>query len=137
MAKEAVKKEIDDKKYTIGYLNPFVALRLKNKILKMVAPALGGIKGGSLQDAEIDIKMIVDGIVEHLDENQIEEIFKTLFSQVLCDGNRLTDEYVEVNYKGELNHLYKVVFAALEVQFGDFFDGNGALAGLKGKLPLK
>jgi hypothetical protein len=137
--REAQVKEIDGKKYTFGLLSPFVALRLKNKILKMVAPVLGGIdlsEGKNIKDANINLKAVADGIISHLDEERVEEVFKTLFTQVAHNGNTLTDDYINANYKGDLNHLYKVAFAALEVQYGDFFGESGVLAGLKGKVAM-
>ena len=130
-----VQKQIDDKEYQFGLLNPFKANKLLIKLTKILGPALGSMsKGGDVESImDMDLSEVMEGLCSRLDEDQIESIMIALFEQVLCDGDKMTQSFVETEFKGSLNTLYKVMFAALEVQFGDFFAGNGVLAGLKKK----
>ena len=130
-----VQKTIDEREYQFGLLNPFKANKLLIKLTKILGPALGSMsKGGDVKSImDMDLSEVMEGLCSRLDEDQIESIMITLFDQVLCDGDKMTESFVATEFKGSLNTLYKVTFAALEVQFGDFFGGKGVLAGLKKK----
>lgn len=130
-----VQKKIDDKEYQFGLLNPFKASRLLTKLTKIVGPALGSMsKGGDVKSImDMDLSGVMEDLCSRLDEDELESIMITLFEQVLCEGDKMTQAFVETEFKGSVSTLYKVVFAALEVQFGDFFVGKGVLASLKKK----
>ena len=135
--KEAVTKEIDGRNYTFGILGPFKAHRLLVKLIKIVGPAMAGLDvgdGKSIKDLDIDIGSIVTGLTTALDENETEQIILTLGEQIICEGKNLTKDNIDALFTGDILSLYKVVAAALEVQFGDFFGEGGVFAGAKGLL---
>ena len=146
--KENKTKKIDEQDFTFYQLNPFKANRLLIKLVKIAGPALGSLANSKdvkgvqdLMNADIDAKSLLDSICEKLDEDQIELMFKELLSQVHCSGvGELSKEAnCDAVFKGKISLMYKVVFAALEAQFGDFFGANGVFAGLKvqGSKPAK
>ena len=134
-----VQKNIDGKEYQFGLLNPFKANKLLIKLTKIIGPALGSMtKGGDVESImDMDLSEVMEGLCSRLDEDQLETIMITLFEQVICEGDSMSQSFVETEFKGSLNTLYKVAFAALEVQFGDFFGGKGVLAGLKRKAAAR
>lgn len=135
--KEAVNKEVAGYNCTFGILGPFKAHKLLVKIIKLVGPAMSGIDigdGESIKDAKIDIGMVVNGITSALDESETEKIILALGEQIICDGDKLTNDMIDAKFTGDITGLYKVVGAALEVQFGDFFGEGGVFAGAKGLL---
>lgn len=136
--KEPVKKEIDGKNYTFTLLGPFAAHGLLIKIGRLIGPAMSGLDigdGKSIKDADIDVGMMVKGITSALDEEETEKIILTLGRSIIGDGiGVLTKETIDTEFLGELTSLYKVIAAALEVQFGDFFGEGGVFAGAKGLL---
>ncbi|MCK5127628.1 MAG: hypothetical protein KAR42_15330 [candidate division Zixibacteria bacterium] len=138
--KENKTKTIDGQDFTFFQLNPFKANRLLIKLVKIAGPALGSLANSKdvngvqdLMDADIDAKGLLDSICEKLDEDEIEEMFKKLLSQVHCSevGELSNESHCDTVFKGKISLMYKVVFAALEAQFGDFFGANGVFAGLK------
>ena len=133
-------KTIDGEDFTFYQLNPFKANRLLIKLVKIAGPALGslanskdvkGVQG--LMDSDFDAKALLDSLCDKLDEDQVDSIFKELLSQVHHSGEGSLEKEAacDVFFKGKINLMYKVVFAALEAQFGDFFGANGVFAGLK------
>ena len=88
----------------------------------------------SIKDANIDIEKVVTGLTTALDENETEKIILVLGEQIICNGKKLTKEVIDTEFCGDILSLYKVVAAALEVQFGDFFGEGGVFAGAKGLL---
>lgn len=77
----------------------------------------------------------LDGIVEHLTaqlstnrDKTLTVIQKLSSGSVLCDGKKFK---FDAHYQNRLAHLFAVVRAAIEVQYGDFFAALAPLAGLR------
>jgi len=126
--REPVKKVIDGEQYTFCQLPPKQSLKLLTRILKIIGPALGGVVSGgnveSILELDIDLGMIVSQLCNRLDENDIEYIVDMLLSQVLHSGKGDLSRVFDEHFGGRLPHLFKVVAAALEVEYGDFFGGK-------------
>lgn len=78
----------------------------------------------SFLDRPIDTFVLADAVealCSHMDEDIVLDMIQSLTSDptVLCDGKKVV---FDVHYKGRTSHLMKVLFAALEVQYGNFFD---------------
>ena len=140
---------IDDETYTFYQMGAIKSHSLLLKIVKIVGPAFGemvdstdkdgtgkdGIEG--LLDADIDMTAVMEGLFERADESTVLKIITTLLNQVIHSGTGelKTEAIIDTHFKGKLPHMYKVVFASAEVQYGDFFAEGGILDNLKSKAP--
>lgn len=127
--REPVKKTIDGEEYIFCQLPPKKSMKLLTRILRIIGPALGVVVGDKtkIDDiANLDIKpgMIVSELCSRLDENEVEHIVDTLLSQVHHCGKGELSKVFDEHFGGRLPHLFNVVFAALEVEYSDFFDGK-------------
>ncbi len=132
--REPVRKIIDGEQYTFCQLPPKKSLKLLTRILKIIGPALGGVvkdagnisEGNieSILDLDIDPGMIVSQLCSRLDENDVEYIIDMLLSQVLHSGKGEVSRVFDEHFGGRLPHLFRVIAAALEVEYGDFFGGK-------------
>lgn len=144
-------RTIDDEEYTFYQLGALKSHSLLLKIAKIIGPVFGemvnstegdGKKEGldALLDANIDLSTIIDGLFERADESTVNKIMLTLLSQVTHNGDDgvgalKKDAIIDNHFMGRLPHMYKVVLAAAEVQYGDFFAEGGILDNLKAKVP--
>ncbi len=140
MAREAVEKTIDEEVYIFHQMDPMTSVMILTKILKITGGSLGKAvdqvaKSGidNLIEAEVgeiaekmDIGSIVASLCDRLDENDIRQIIITMLEQVTCKGKGEVSKCFNVHFKGRVSHLLKVVGAALEVEYADFF-GEGSV----------
>lgn len=84
-----------------------------------------GLLDQDIDEATADVlAKAVRVLIERLDEDEIVDIVKTLVASK-CDGQPIVfDEH----FIGVPMHLFKVVGAALEVQFGNFIDAITEIA---------
>lgn len=100
---------------------------LVGKPLGMALTMLSGAKGG---DAPVDVDAI-GAIMEHLSTAAFEKktlckhLIKKFATGCMCDGRRV--DY-NIHYADRLDHMFRVVRAAVEVQFGNFFGGLTGLS---------
>lgn len=140
MATELISKEIDGKTYEFSQFGAKLGVRTLIKISKIVGKpmgiAFGSIETGdgkqkpsSLLDMSYDKGMLaaaIEALTERMDESEIEELLILLTSTTcLCDGAKID---FNGHYAGKYGHLFKVLRAALEVQYGNFFDALSDLA---------
>ncbi len=138
-------------------MSPKDAIRVMSRASKLfggpLAKAIDGLlkggKGGikSLLAADVAnlppdlVGTVVSGLLERLDENEVLETVDKLLGPVLVqrDGDKGTRALrFEVDFHGEVLHLFKVLAAAIEVNYGDFFAASSGLAGAaagRGTIP--
>lgn len=127
-----IQKCIDDKEYEFERLGAKASLKLFIRISKIIGGPLSMIfenSGGkgkltSLMSSdlkELNISKAIKALMENVDADDALEIIEQLTAgeKVLCDGKKIN---FNTHYEGELPHLFKVVTAAFEVQYGNFFD---------------
>ena len=138
--REPVEKIIDGERYTFCQLPPKRSLKLMMRILRIVGPTLGvavdGVKGSvtgagvdvqSLMAADIDLARIVAVLCERLDQNEVEAIVDDLLSQTIHAGQGEVSRKFDALFGGRLPHLFKVVYAALLVEYSDFLAAGPVL----------
>ena len=132
---ELIEREIDGEIYNISRMRPFEAHNVLMRIAVIVAPALAAnTKSASIMDA--DLNSVVKAFCSSFDASESEAIMKAMLKNVIHKGHgQLTEAVVNAHYVGKLPHLYKVVYAAMEVEFGGFFGESGALSGLLKMAP--
>lgn len=130
--------EIDGDKYEFAKWGAEESLSNLLKISKIIGKPLGIAFGsmnkeqegmpGKILDRQVDPNMIAmafEALTESLDEDSCISLIRKLSSKdVLCNGGKIN---FNVHYQDRLDHMFKVVYAALEVQYGSFF---GAVLGL-------
>jgi hypothetical protein len=144
---KAEQRQIDDRLYEIFFLPPKKSLSVLYKIIKMGGEPLGiaGDIMASFQWGEIksissllDLKLppgliqhAVSSLINRLDEDAIMSIVDDVmqYVHVKTEHDRGTRQIqFELDFSGRIGHLFKVLFAALEVNYADFLGGNGGFA---------
>ena len=102
-------------------------IKISKIIGKPLGLAMASLKGEDegLFEKKIDLNLLAlafDGLTQNLDDKVCVELIKKLTSgKVLCDGVLIKS--FNTHYKDDLFHMFKVLQAALEVQYGNFFAG--------------
>lgn len=128
--KQEVTKTIDGVKYTFYQFNPRLGMKVLVKLAKIFGEPLGmigesviskGFKNVLASEVkELPVSKMVNSLVTRLDDSEVTELIDNLCDNIICDGKNLK-EIFDVHFQGEYLRLFKVVKAALEVQYGNFF----------------
>lgn len=137
------RQTIDGSVYSFSKFGAKESMRVLTRLFKIVGEPMslaftatqGGDPKQSLMDRKMDPEIIskaVRTLAEKLDEDQVLDLIETLTAtKALCDGKKIV---FDLHYEGKLPHLFKVLVAALEVQYGNFFDAFTDLAASKAAL---
>jgi hypothetical protein len=137
--REPVEKIIDGEQYTFCQLPAKKSLKLLTRLTRIVGPSLGAALGTSSEgavgikamlDRHLDLGAVVAALCDRLEENEVEAIVDTLLSQVIHAGQGEVSQKFDVLFAGRLPHLFKVLGAALQLEYGDFLAGGGVTAAL-------
>lgn len=130
--KKPENREIDKFKYEILYMGP----KLQIKTLKFLAQTVGrpfsvlaqDDSGKGLMDADSKIiGLFINEALVSLDDDAIIEQIESLLQfcgRFNVETNGYAQVQMEVDFHGELEHLFKVVTAILEVNFKSFLGGS-------------
>ena len=131
MAREETQKTIDGEEYTFYKMKATTSLRLLTRLFKIVgAPAGAAINGISTDDIkgvldkEINIGDMVTSLCDRLDEYIVEQTNLDILSQTVHKGSGRVKDKFDDHFKGRIGHMFKVVTAALQAEYSDFF-GEG------------
>jgi hypothetical protein len=141
---DLAKKEIDGHLYEFEQFGAKKATKLLVRIgriaggpLAIVGTQIVGQKdrkglAEKLNSAEV-ISRVIEALTQKLDENEVLDIIETFTGgdKVLCDGKKISFDH---HYQNRLDHMFRVLWAALEVQYGNFF---GALTALMPSVPAQ
>lgn len=145
---EAKEKVIDGVSYKVHQLGARKALRMLQRIIKIVGPGIAtGIQGvdgqGGFQAmAEMDIGKLALGqavkeLADRLDEAVVDGIVDELAQvTVVVKGDKqpALSAIFDLHFAGKMKQLFQWLLFALEVQFGDFFGGPGGISAGVGSL---
>jgi hypothetical protein len=134
MAKELQKRDIDGHTYEFQQYGAKESLKTLIRLSKIcgdpIAKAFGAIDQSDstpLLERKINLTAIsgaIEALTASMDENETTDLIEKLTSdRVLCDGKKIV---FDSHYENRLDHLFRVLYAALEVQYGNFF---AAIAG--------
>jgi hypothetical protein len=135
MGRELIRKSVDGQDYEFQQFGADKALRLLTRLMKIIgepmAIGVGALQGpGSLLDKNVDggvLGKAVRALSEKLDEDSVITLVKEFVGEgaCVCNGAKVI---FNTHYEARLGHMFKVLKAALEVQYGDFFvDLKGSL----------
>ena len=136
-----IEVDIDGEKYEFEKWGAEASLTTLLKIAKIAGKPLGLFLGSAVSKGGLDTEIRPDmlanaceALVQGMDETICLGLIKKLSSEkVLCDGKKIN---FDMHYQDKLGHLFDVVKASLEVQYGDFFGGFlGKIQALQPKAP--
>ncbi len=136
--RNVIEKNIDGTDYTITMLPADKAVILFTRLTKLIGKPLSNLVASGGMDAEVSGKLIglcIEGLSENLDEEVVLKTIKDLLASTMV-GNQMLDKVFNVHFAGRIGHLFKVVWAVLEVQYKDFLEGLGGL-NLLSRIPKK
>jgi hypothetical protein len=125
-------KEIDGLKITVSQLPPRKGFKLAAKLFKFAAPALAAMQ----PDKEVDVEQLkpaLMGMLQALDDDELDNIMSALFNTAYVireiDGKPCKFELndgakIDAAFEGALPAMFQSLMFAIEVNFGDFFDGS-------------
>ena len=121
--KNVVVKEVDGISYEVVRLDPFVALRLKARLMKRFLPAIGAVLGGGkfekIFEADLDLASGLTVLAQQMDETELESTVREFLKPICRDGKPINPT---IEFTGHDNRMLKLFWAALEVNYSDFFD---------------
>lgn len=144
MSRQVVRKVIDDREYDFYPMPPKLAVKVLTRLTKIIGRPLAELSG--LVKGENDLDKILDNpmgmaiaaraasaLVNNLEEDQVLVTIEQLLGPVHVktpETQGTIPIQFDVHFEGRIGHLLKVVTAALEVNYSDFFAGNAVLAGI-------
>lgn len=133
MPKELIEKTIDGEVYQIGQATTSKQLVLLTRLNRLILEPLGSLAGSAekftdLENMPLDIKAATAALAKNMDEKIILATVKELLEVVIHNGQVVA---FDLHFQGRLGHMFKVVYAVLEAQYADFFEG---LSGLRGSV---
>lgn len=135
---ETKERIIGGSKYQVTQMTARRALRMQAKLLKLFGASLAhillpsageeeNIKGATFSKSEA-INALKDLACE-IDESTFEKLVVELLSGVRKEGIELNEGVIDLEFAGELNTLFQVIWFVLEVNFSFFF-GEGGIGSL-------
>ena len=133
MSREQTSKMIDGRFYEFSQMGTKKSLKVLATLTRLLgeplAIALGSAtekKASKLLDSNMSPELLgkaVHALIDRMDDDQILALIEELASRnVMCDHKPII---FDLHYSGDIVHLFKVVMAAIEAQFGNF---SGALS---------
>jgi hypothetical protein len=145
MGRQVESRTIDGRLYEFYQVSPKIALKVLTRVTKLLGEPLG-ILGGQLagskkdgiaalleQDTSELLPKAVSLFVTRLDETEVQQVIDWLLEpvHVQTEDDKGTRRIMfERDFQGRIGHLMKVVLAALEVNFQDFFSENSGLGAI-------
>ncbi len=131
-------KRIDDIEYEYNQYNARKSMKVMVRLTKMfVEPGAHfmGIlgKGNSLLETDVDTDALAKAaktLMERMDEDRVIDMIQDLVKQMRYDSGKPI--VFDSHFRGKLDHLFRVVYFALESEYGYFFGESGLAGWLQG-----
>jgi hypothetical protein len=126
---ESHTRQIGDYTYTALQMAATPAISLLTKLMKLGGPALKSV--GEADDKWQAIALALGGLLERLDEKEVQDIIARLAASCLVEldpnkGPVPLKNVFESHFKGgNLKDMFAVLLFVLEVNYADFFGGSG------------
>lgn len=137
MTRELITKDVDGALYEFEQMNTTTALKTLTTLTKLIGEPVMMTLGSVMKDLkpgakfkllDVDFNTLnadalakaVKILIENMDDSRVVDLVKRLTSEkVLCDHKPIV---FDTHFSGKLGHLFKVLGAALEAQYGSFLD---------------
>jgi len=153
MAAGLIERRVDGQLYEFQQFGAKQGLALLSRLAKIVGEPLSVLLGNTLKGVtgkDFKVKDILDkeipwdvvlpsavkALIERLNEDEVIYIVEELTARhAHCNGKRIV---FDTHFQGKLlSHLPKVLWAALEVQYGNFSEGEGDRASPSATTPFQ
>jgi NAD/NADP transhydrogenase beta subunit len=139
--KELKSRTIDGHEYQFSQFGAKQSLKLLVRLSKILGEPLSKGLAALKPEAKLSLGTVLDSkvsgdaiggmvaaLTNNLDADEVLEIVETLVGEAacLCDEKKVV---FNTHFAGRLGHLMKVLYAALEVQYGNFFEELTASVG--------
>lgn len=123
-------KVINKVNYSVTQFPARTGLRIKTKLLKLLAPSVLSLVGSSenVLDTKLDSAVLgkaVQALSERLDEDVVLNLISELLLSTKRDGKDITEGVFNLAYAGNYGELFKALLFVLEVNYGAFFREMG------------
>jgi hypothetical protein len=129
--------DVDGRTYKVHMLSPSKAFKISAKLFKLIGEPMAALAASSdkknEEKATQAIPMAVKALCHNLDEEAVLILIKELIATTSYDNKSIN---FEDHFQGKLGLLMKLLVKIIEVQFGDFIEGMGALFGKAPKMEL-
>lgn len=123
---ESRSKVINGSAYTVTQLPARRALRLKTRLVKMFGASFSAfISAMSDPNSTITMSQIIELLTPRLDESEFESLMMQMLIGVRKEGMELNEGLIDVEFAGDLDSMFKVVWFVVEVNFANFFSMIG------------
>lgn len=115
---------IDGDTYEIRQLGGRAAFKLWNRIVGIVGPAIGklaGLVGANNGDLTV-YGEVVSALTARATPDELDDIRKQLLYATTRNGKVVSEAAFEMDFAGSVLTIYKLMYAALEINYADFFD---------------
>lgn len=137
--REEVTRVIENNEYVFTTLPVKTSIKTLTKLTKLIVGPIGSAINGkdTISDAlgDIDVGSLISGLSDRLDEDEVYGIIETFAGVILHKGQRLSS-ILDAHFGGNPALLLKVIGAALEIEYANFF-GSGGVQGLISTLKDK
>lgn len=128
---ETKEKVIGESKYMVTQMTALRAVKMQARLLKLIGPSFAAmIASSDKSNPDGCLPLAVSLLADKLDEKSFETLVLDLMQGVRKDGVELTRSDIDLQFSGKLNELFLVMQFVLEVNFSDFFQEGGIIAGL-------
>lgn len=123
---------IDGKMYSITPWSGTKAARMLAKLVKLLGPALGTLmsSAGSLKGlldaktSDVNFSAVFMSLADRLDDSSFDLLLKEILEGVHEGPKAVADDF-DSRFSGDIMTSFKLVKAALEVNYGDFLSVIG------------
>jgi hypothetical protein len=142
VTKVSIQDKTDFIEYEIRNLNTTKALRILNRLNRLMLAPIGSIisnldlkNASSALDSKLNVESACKLLSDNMDEDTVIQTIKELVSCATL-GTGMPIEF-DIHFEGRLMHLFRLVTAILKVNYQDFFDGLTALKDTVSKAVAK
>lgn len=112
---------IDGITYQATQFSASKGLRMVHRVGKILGPSLSQLSGMKQDELEADkLGAAIQALFSNCTELEFQQTVKELLEGVTRDGKPIN---FDIDFSGELMHLFKVLMFVFKVQFGNFFSG--------------
>lgn len=129
MAIQTIERNINGAVYSCTQLPARRALKLKAKLVKAIGPTVAQLFGSVSEGNNDHVIKAIQILSQTLNENEFEALVVELLQCVRKDGMELVPSIIDIEFAGDFDSLYKVLWFVLETNFSSFFTMLGIGSG--------
>lgn len=114
-------KIINGSTYTVTQLPARRALKMKARLIKLFGPSMAQFFLSSDKKSDEGFVKAIEKLSLTIDENSFEAVLIELLNGVRKDGVELNAQLIDMEFAGDFESLYKVLWFVIEANYSSFF----------------